>query len=331
METTAVSFPVVDGASLTATYNQFAAIPAKAKAQYEEALKDLEYSPETKPQFDAFINLVSERKGQLNAARTPYTKMFDVIRSNFTGLEKELDDLIALPKAKETAWKQAELQRQREDQAKRDAEAAKTRNLAQFPVKVEELVAGYLKSCKDKLLADPTHEIKMTQEAWMQLCVSAQNQTGCASYPAEEVGAKILDKKAAIWAEFDTAIAAFAAEVRTASDKELATIKNVVDVEFEEVKSELAQESNMAAIEAEVANASAAVPTGPVIRTKKVCDPQSVEEVGKVIALWLAEVKPSLEDARKMASKCLTHATKRANEQTGWVELPGVTYREDVK
>jgi len=326
-----VSFPVVDGASLTATYNQFALIPGKAKAQYKTVLANLEYTPETKPQFDAFIALVTERKGQLNAARTPFTKMFDTIRSNFTGLEKELDDLILLPKAKETAWKTAELARQREAEATRNAEAMKVRNLAAFPIKVQELVLEYEASCKDRILKDPTLEIRMTQEAWMQICVSAQNQTGCAGYDASEVGATILSNKKAIWDEFDGAIQTFTNDVRTASNEELAAIKDTAEIEHQQAKEELQQEGQLAIIQAEVTNAEAAVPTGPTIRTKKVCVPATNDEAGKVFALWLAEVKPDVAEVAKMISKAVTHATKRANDKTNWLELPGVTYREDVK
>jgi len=328
--TTAVSFPVVDGASLTATYNQFAAVPAKARAQYDAVLAGLDWTPDTKPQFDAFIALVSERKTQLNAARTPYTKMFDTIRSNFTGLEAELEALIQLPKAKETAWKTAELQRQREAEAVRNAEAMKVRNLAQFPIKVEELVVEYLATSKAKVLADPTLEIQMTQEAWLQICIAAQNQTGCAGYDATEVGGTIKDQKNRIWETFNGAMGQFTKEVRTATSEELASIKDTAQIEHEQAKENLVQEGQMAAIQAEVTVAEA-TPTGPAIRTKKVCDPQSLDEVGKVFALWLAEVKPDLSEATKLISKCLTHATKRANDKTNWLELPGVTYREDVK
>ncbi len=329
--TTEVSFPAVDGAGLTATYNQFAAIPAKAKAQYDAALASLEYSPATKPQFDEFISLVTERKNQLNAARTPYTKMFDVIRSNFTGLEKELDDLIALPKQKETAWKQAELQRQRELEATRNAEAMKIRNLAQFPVKVEELVVEYLATCKAKILKEPELEIKMDQDTWMQICMTASNQTGCATYDQIEVGGKIMGEKARIWNSFDGAISQFTDEVRTANPAELGTIKDTAKVEHEQKKEELAQDGHMAAIEAEVQNASVAAPTGPTIRTKKICTPLTPEEAGKVFAFWLADAKPGIEDVVKMISKAVTHANKRANDQTNWTELPGVTYIEAVK
>jgi len=321
---------------------QYAGLLTSFKAKFEVHKGTVErglkvaYSPETKPKFDALVQLIKKDVSAFEAERKVFTKKLDEVKGLFPAAEKEMLALIEPLAKMELDWKRAEKAKQDEEDALRQKEATRIRLVAEFVPKVESILVDFKHEIKCDILerSQAGEEVpawEFSQTIWQGLCKRAMLAMGGQDF-ANDLAAAIAPKKDELIQEAGKEIAAFQAEVTKSmgNDKALKSLGRTLGVSYQEAVVQAADNADAAKVEAEMEIAQVVQETAPAVQinTKFIPTPVNHKEVMEIFRHWLVNENPTVEDAYAQIGKAMTYCKRQALKG---VKFGGVTYIEDVK